>query len=143
MGRYKDIRDAAATLVQGVQLGGSGAFAEVAKAPKNNFIGYPAACVIPGGVESQYITVAQNQRGYGLNIFVYYPIDQEDWAAAINTMLDLLDAVLDALDQSIDLNGVADFLEAVPFAWDVVNTTAGKTLVCSIHAVAKKDVDVR
>lgn len=143
MGKYRDIRDQIVTIVGGVQQAASNAFVQVLTKPTTKFTGYPAAVVLPDGIDSRYITVAQNQRGYGVTIYMYYPIDQENWATAINTMLDLVDAVLDALDQSVDLSGKADFLQAVPLMWDVQEATTGKTLVGSIHAVAIKDVDVR
>jgi hypothetical protein len=143
MGIYRDIRNEVKSILEPIQLGGSTAFTEVTTNPTNKFEGYPAASVMPARVDSEFITVAQNQRAYGITIFMYVAIDQEDWSTAIDNTIDLIDAVLDALDQSIDLNGKADFLRAVPMEFDTEETGQGLCLVSSIYAVAIKDVDVR
>jgi hypothetical protein len=131
------------TILTGVQVAGSPAFTEVVEYPTNEFPGYPAASITPSEVQSDYITVAQNQRGYGFMVELYYGLDQDSWPTAFTNMRDLVDATLDALDQSIDLNGKADFLRAVPMEWTIQEAGQGLVLAVAIHLVAVKDVDVK
>jgi hypothetical protein len=144
MGLLNTLSTEIKTILTGVQVAGSPAFTEVVEYPTNEFPGYPAASITPSEVQSDYITVAQNQRGYGFMVELYYGLDQEtDWQVAFSNTRDLVDATLDALDQSIDLNGKADFLRAVPMEWTIQEAGQGQVLAVAIHLVAVKDVDVK
>lgn len=139
MGAYKDIRDAIVTELQSVQVSSANAFVEVATEPKTEFTGYPAAAVIPNQIDSEYLTVADNQRGYGFTVLIHNA-KTTDQSAAIDATLNVVDAVLDALDQSIDLGGVCDFLRAVPvMSWDPDTLT----LLPMIEVVAIKRISIR
>lgn len=144
MGNLNTLNSQIKTLLTNVQLSSSAAFAEVTDAPTNKFAGYPAACVLPAPIPSQFATVAQNQRSYAFSIDLYIGLDQEtDWTAATATMRDLVDGVLDALDKSIDLNGTCNFLAASGVqAWEPVEAGQGLALWAAITVVAKKDVPV-
>lgn len=141
MGRYKDMRSAIVTVLEAVQLAGADAFAEVSTNPTNKFSGYPAATVVPAEVGSEFHTNNQNTREYGFNIYLHYPVKQ-GWSTAVDVMIDLLDACMDALDQNFDLNGTTDFLRAVPGEWDIDQSSEDLVLLATIHAIAVKDVDV-
>lgn len=141
MGRYKDMRGAIVSILGGVQLAGTTAFEEVSTNPTSKFSGYPAATVVPAEVGSEFHTNDQNTREYGFNIYLHYPVKQ-GWSTAIDVMIDLLDATLDALDQNFDLNGTTDFLRAVPSQWDIDQSSEDLVLLATIHAIAVKDVDV-
>lgn len=144
MGPYHAIRDKIVELLEGVTLDASSAFTTVSKEPRNTFDGYPAATVVPSRIDSDYLTVAQNQREYGFAVSMYYPLSETEWSTAIEVMLRLTDACLDVLDQSIDLDGVCDFLRAVPAEWEVVTTTQdSSSLAVTLNIVAIKSVDVR
>src|SRR5215217_5381759 len=103
------------TILQALQLSGSTAFVEVLEYPTNEFSGMPAALITPAPAPSEILTVAQNLRSYGFAIDMFVGVDQEaNWDTPFTTMRDLVDAVLDALDKSNDLNGTADILQAAP-----------------------------
>lgn len=142
MGNITNFSTQIKTLVESVQQSGSAAFVEVVEYPTNEFTGYPAASITPSEVASDYATTAQNQRAYGFMIELYHGIDQETWATAFTNMRNLVDAVLDKLDQSIDLGGTANFLRAVPMEWTIQEAGNGLVLAVSIHLVAVKDVPV-
>lgn len=141
MGAYKDIRAEIVTVLQAVQLSGSAAFVSVSTNPTAKFTGYPAATVVPAEVTSEYSTVAQNERSYAYNIHLMFPV-QGGWANAVDTMLDLMDACLDALDQTIDLNGKCDFLRAMPSQWDIEKSGEDLLLIATLQAIAVKDITV-
>lgn len=143
MGHINTISAEIKTILTAVQSGGSAAFVEIAEYPTNEFTGYPAASITPSEVQSDYITVAQNQRGYGFMVELYHGLDNEAWATAFTNMRNLVDLVLDALDQSIDLNAKCDFLRAVPMEWTIQEAGQGLVLAVAIHLVAVKDVDVK
>lgn len=144
MGIYKDLRDEIVTELQAIQIEGADAFQEVVTKPVGTFAGYPAAVVLPSEVMSDYITVAQNQRGYGFMVDIQVNLTHAaQWDEAVNNSMALIDAVLDRLDQTVDLNGKADFLKAVPvMGWSTVKETGGLVILPAIHVVAIKDVNV-
>ncbi len=143
MSVYRDMRDAVVTILETVELSSEPAFAQVATAPISNYTGTPAATVVPAEIGSEYLNVSENLRAYGFNVHLHMPLNREEsWGEEIDTMLDLVDGVLDALDQSRDLNGAADFIEAVPMEWDVVQGSSDLELLATIHIVAKKSVTV-
>lgn len=144
MANYKTIRDEVISVVSSVQQAGSSAFAEVTGTVKEQFSGYPAATVIPSEVQSEYLTVAENMRQYGMSVHIHYGIaSADDWGDSLDVMLDLVDAVMDALDQTVDLNGKCDFLQAVPVTWDVAQTGQQIELIGTIQLVASKRVNVQ
>jgi len=144
MGNYKTIRDEVIDIVAAAQLSGASAFAEVTGTIKEQFSGYPAASIIPSEVTSEYLTVAENTRQYGLSVNMHYGIaSSDDWQTALDVMLDLSDVVMDALDSSIDLNATCDFLQAVPMTWEVMQTGQQMELVGTIKIVASKRVNVQ
>lgn len=143
MSNLSTISNEIKTVLEAVEQSGSPAFHEVVEYPTNEFEGYPAASVVPTSVESTVFTSTQNQRAYGFMVELYYNVDQNNWAAAFDVMRDLVDAVLDALDQSEDLNASCDFLRAVPMEWTLQEAGQGLVLATEIRLAAVKDVDVR
>lgn len=142
MGRYKILRDEIMTILTSVQVDGSTAFQDIQGKPTSKFTGYPAVTILPQAIDSDYITVTQNQRGYGFFVTIMLPVNEDSWDDEVDNMMDLIDATLDALDQSIDLNGKADFLRAVPMQWLPDVGPQGTLLTASIMTVAIKDVNV-
>lgn len=140
---YQNMRDAAVTVIQAIQLDGFAVFQDVKTYPTTEFTGYPAVTVLPGNVSSDYATVAQNERAYSFLIDIHLDLTSS-WQGSVNLSLRLIDAVLDALDRNGDLNGTADFLRAAPLIrYDLDD--AGQTLVIipAIELIAIKHVDVR
>lgn len=143
MGNLNTITSEVVDILGTVVLSGEGAYHEIVTYPTNEFSGYPAASIVPAATPSDYITVAQNQRSYGMSVELYYPLDQNNWQTAFDTMRDLVDATMDALDQSIDLNGKCDFLRAVPMNWTIQMAGQGHVIAAEILLAAVKDVDVK
>lgn len=144
MGNLNTINTSLKSILTSIQLSGQPAFAEVTDIPTNKFAGYPAVFIAPAPVPSQYATVAQNQRAYGFGLDLYIGIDQEaDWSAATATMRDLVDAVLDAIDKSIDLNGACDLMNATGVEqWMPSEAGQGLALWAALTIVAKKDIPI-
>lgn len=143
MGVYKALRDSLYTLVQGVELNGSPAFGQVSKEPLSQFTSVPAATIVPAEVPSEIETTHSNLRQYGFNIHLHYPLDQDEpWGDAIDTLLDVADATLDALDKSQNLNNQALALLAASLDWDVASSGDKLQIFCTISVVAKVSISV-
>lgn len=141
MGKYLTLRDQLVTVIQSVQIGGLAAFAEVSKEPKDQFTGTPAATIVPAEVLADIETNRSNLRSYGFNVMLHYPLNEGDsWLTAIDTLLELVDLCLDALDASDDLSREAHILEAAPLDWDIVKTGDNLQLLATIHTVAKVSI---
>lgn len=141
MGNYSNIRGEIVSILEALQLSGGDAFVAVSTNPTAKFSGWPAATVVPAEVEAEYSTNAQNKRSYGFNVYLQFAV-KDSWETAIDTMLELIDACMDALDQTIDLNGKANFLRAVPATWDLETSAQDLVLVATLHVVAVKDVAI-
>lgn len=145
MSNFSSISAAIKNIVGAVQLGGQPAFNADSQFefPANQFPHFPGFTVVPDNVDSRYSTVAQNTRNYAFRVNIYYTLDDEsDTAlqASWDMMRELVDAVMDALDKSIDLNNTADFILPVPGEWFVENTATGLALVAPIRVTASKDI---
>lgn len=139
------MRDEIIAALSAIELQSSSAFEVVSKEPTNKFSGYPAATVLPANVGAEHLTVAHNERAYGFNVFVFYQLGREgDWTTAVDNSLDLVDACMDALDKTIDLNGTADDLRAVSLDWDVQEITSDVTAIVAVmNVIAIKSINVR
>lgn len=132
------------SLLQGIQQAGSTAFADVRPYPTIEFDGWPAVCVVPADNMSEYQSVVQNLRTYVFDLDLYYSIEQETnggYSTAFSVMMVLVDTVLDALDNSNDLNNSCDILRPVPSVWGMVQTSAGTALTAKITVQCAKVVN--
>lgn len=143
MGTYRTLRGKIVTVLQGISMSGAPALAEIATEPKSQFTATPAATVLPSSVDAQIDGFGTNLRGYGFTVNLIYPINSGDsWATAVDTLMDLSDLALDALDQSDDLNNQSIVLEAAPLSWDISVDGDNLALIASIPLVAKVSVNI-
>lgn len=127
MGYFVDLSTAIVTVLQGVTVNGD-TFKDIQEFPTIIFNGYPAVTVAPSDNESDYSSTVENERTYVWYIDCYYPIEDptsaNGYASAFATMRVLMDAVLDALDNSNSLNGAAQIIKPAPSVWSVQETEA-------------------
>lgn len=145
MGLFKDIKNELVTVVSGVQKDGQAAFEFVVGKGQTDFNGYPSVSITPapGGIESDYSTNVHNHRRYLFDIHIINPIEDTDIAtydARTDELMDLVDLVLDALEATVDLNNVVDFIDPVPTRFFETSTARGPALVAPVRVVARKDV---
>ena len=129
------------TVIAGVQQASSAAFVDVLENPTGQFNGFPSATIVPTDVSSIYATVNQNRRSYGFEVALFISIGNTgDVATAFAQMRVLADSVLDALEQTIDLGGIVNYLIPVPMRWSIEASDSGDVLVAPIQITAEKDV---
>jgi hypothetical protein len=152
MGVMQNMSDAIVYVLGTIQLSGSNAFVDVEEYPTTEFTGVPAATVIPSDNTSDYATIVQNLRTYSFFVDIYYPIgiDAGGYQKAFTTMRALVDAALDAFDNSNDLNlnnqygssaeTICDMLRPVPSSWAMVQSNGGDLLTARITLNCAKTV---
>ena len=93
MGKSKDIRNALATIMGNVQLGGETAFVQVLKSGTGEFSGYPSLRVIPGPVDTEKWAVGEQRRTVGFILRTYALLEDtpETELAAVDLIYDLTD----------------------------------------------------
>lgn len=140
MGHWTDFSSALVTVLQGVELESSAAFADIKTIPTVVFSGWPAATVVPTDNGAEYADITQNLRIYAFDVDLYYVIQQDTnggYQAAFDVMLPLVDETLDAIDNSNDLGGLADILMPAPSVWGTVEGSPGTLLRARITVQAK------
>lgn len=142
---YYDMHTALATLLAGVQVDGVSAITQVSKYPSNQFSGYPAISVYPSRIDADYADVANNRRRYVFTVEIFVGIE-----GSVNTMnalyekgTKLLDAVIDAIDKSLDLGGVADFVRPAPSQWFIDQSSAGAAIVAPVSVICEKIIYIK
>lgn len=141
------------TVLLSVQLDSVPVFADIQEYPTTDFVGVPAATIVPSDNTSDYATNVQNMRTYAFIVDIYYPIESTNggYASTFTLMRRLMDVALDAFDNSNDLNlsntfttsadAVCDFLRPVPSSWSMVETSSGDMLTARITLQCAKTVD--
>lgn len=133
---YKVIRDFILA-----KLGTITKLAEVSGAPELAFSSYPSAIIVPSEGSSDYETNAEHERIYAFDIIVYDESKKQGTSAALASVMDAVDDVLDAFagDQfflspsAISLPNGAQFINSSPVAagWGNVNA-ADKELLGAV-----------
>lgn len=135
MSKSKKIKNAIISLVQGIQYKNEPAFVNVMGTPRGEFDGYPAARVLPGDITTEKGAYSQNDRVVALTLRIHVPSTKE--GTEFDTMYDLTDLVLDALDTA-DYEG--EFISAVGVLeinasrgdWFDTDSPTGPILACDI-----------
>jgi hypothetical protein len=125
------------------KLKGLSGVAEVNGYEKIGFNSVPAVNVTMAGNDSEFWSVASNQRGYNfkLRVFINFgSIDKED---AEDTLGEVVDSILDAFDTDITLGGTALFLRAAPSAWGYIEGEEGFFRTADINLQAIKNINIR
>jgi len=82
-------------------------FQEVHRFPKLEFEGYPAVCIEPADLESDWETNSELQRTYAFNVFIYYETKMSGNDTALDRLYNTIDLVLDAFDEDQTLTGIS------------------------------------
>lgn len=137
MGKFNDIKAALATIVSGIQYSGSAAFVNVYSYGTNDFTGYPSATIVNAEINSEYHTTTKNLRTYVVYVYLYMNMEQISQQTAWDTLTDLQELIIDAIDHTENFAGVSDFVR--PTATQPVETNSGeggKLLVAPIKVEA-------
>lgn len=121
-------------------------FVNVIPAPESEdskFTGYPSARHFYQGTEPSYATVTQNRRVIEHSVFIYLlyvgKTEEEKWANAT----DKLDKVIQAFDESVDLNGACDIMRPTPGRLSKVSVANGEALVAELTLYCEADLTFR
>jgi hypothetical protein len=77
----------------------------------------PAVLVVPSGNESSYATVKHDRRMYAFLVTILVPYDAEGAEGAEDTLVEVVDSLLDDLDNDYTLTGSCLMMTAAPSAW--------------------------
>lgn len=146
MGHLTTLSSEIKTLLESIQLTGNDVFVDVLERASNKFTGFPSATIVPGETGSDYATTVQNERTYVFYIYIYLSAETPDggdtspqWADIRN----IIDLVLDALDNSDDLNNTCEFLRPVPMQpFETATSGSGAVLVAPIRLECIKTIDL-
>lgn len=139
----KQISDALGTVLLAVELDGDTLFSEVKpNPPKDNddFADYPACSFYYDLTDSAYSTVSANRREYNFSIWVYGIWANKTLTDQYATMYAMMDAVLDALDNSNDLGMDSVIIRPAPAEMNRVQIERGDGLMARIRLVAVTDM---
>lgn len=134
------------TLLEAVEVDSVAVFQQVLEAPPESadvFTGYPSAYFVYDTYESDYSTNEENRRLTVWSIYIYSYTKSLDAEAHFAKMYKIIDATIQKLDESYDLDGACDFVTPVPGELDRVDTETGVGLLANIRLRCWSDVDVR
>lgn len=118
-------------------------FVDIKEYPTTSFSGYPSAIILPSnGQTGSFETQIENVRFYVFDVIIYYQAEtgqDTDW----RNMRQLMDATMDAIDKTIDLNGKCDFVRPAVGGWGVDQTSTGATLVGTITVICQTTVHLQ
>ncbi len=75
--------------------------------PSEKFDGYPAAVIIPSPQDSERESSNRNQRFYAFKVSLFQDVQSVGLPAAMDTLYDLVDDVLNAFDQDETFSGIS------------------------------------
>lgn len=99
---YTTLKTKILTKLQGISK-----IQEVTDNPKLSFSGYPAAVIIPSDQDSDYETTTENARTYTFIVSLFQETKDSGISAAIDTLYDLVDDILDNFDTDQQLSGIS------------------------------------
>lgn len=112
--------------------------------PTTNFSSMPAAVYYPDDNDSDFDQQSSNERTYVFTIILIYGLELPDvtpeqaWA----TLRELYPRVLDAFDNSNDLNATCDILEPSTAGWGIDSINSGLAAIGTMKLRCKKTVEV-
>lgn len=125
------------------------AIAEVNGAEITGFDKNPAVNVMFGGNDSEFWSVATNERAYRFTLRVYIPLkgnpsqSDDGKVETDNTMLDVIDSIINAFDEDITLGGEVDYLLAAISDPGYVQGPEGWLRTGDVKLQAVKYINVR
>lgn len=98
---------------------------EVAEGPDLDFVGYPAAYVMPSDNSADYETNKENIRTYAFIVRVFYETKKNGITGSLGKLEKVVDSILDIFDQE-DLKRVQDRTVAInlPAKYTFINIWA-------------------
>jgi hypothetical protein len=109
MGKWKTLRDRVNTILTGLTGAGQPLYAVY---NAHNYVpaGFPYATIGPSDLPSDIETNAENLRTYGVDIYVWHNVESVNIgeASALDTVMDAVDLIIDALDADYNMNGSAE-----------------------------------
>ena len=143
MGVLSNIKEDLQTRLQALQYSSNPAFTEVKKYGSQKFTGYPSATVVASAVNNEYDTQKQNNREYVVFIRAFFNLENIDDEAQYVIADNYTDLILDAIDDSEDLNGLCDFVEpTVAEEPRPIIDEAGSTLMITIRVSCRATHDI-
>ena len=138
-----EIATALQSTLLAVQLDGSSLFTEVKAAPpkdNDDFADFPACSFYYDTTDSAYSTVSANRRDVEFSIWIYGIWQNKTLTDQYATMYAMIDAVLDALDNSNDLGIDTIIVRPVPAELNRVQIERGDGLMARIRLVCSGDM---
>lgn len=90
--------------------------------PKTTLKGYPAAVVIPSENMAEYGSTAENKLTFSFNIYVYYPIkEEEDYEQAELAIGEAIGELLRIFSEPGALTDVCLWVRPTPSVWGVTD----------------------
>lgn len=142
-GNTRRIKDAVKVILTEVQLNGSTAFENVQGSTDQQFDGYPSARVLPGQLEDEKGSVAQNDHTVAYTVRIYSRRENGTGSEEqqIDLMYDLTDLTINTLDQAwksgrltqIDPAIRTHLMTSQQGDWSEVETDAGVLLMTDIN----------
>lgn len=125
--------------------------AEVNGYEKVGFDSNPAVNITVGGNDSDFWSVATNERAYRFTVRVFIPLKgnpatedaDNSKEQTEETMADVVDAIIDAFDKDMTLDDAVDYLKAAPSEWGYVESGEGWLRTADIKLQANKFINVR
>lgn len=116
-----------------------------------NFDGYPSAAHYYAGTQSNFATVTQNRRQIQYTIELYLVVNTETTPAdEFAQAYSLIDAVVDMIDESVDLSSqilslspACQWVRPVPSTLERIETAEGVGLLATINLIAEDDIAFR
>lgn len=146
MGKTKDIKDDLKSLLEGLQYSGGNAFGAVLDYPESQFDHWPSAILLPRNTDNEIFDQATNERREGYDIFVFWPIENDDvkrnFEAQFAKFYDYKDLILNLMDSNQYLGQTVVLMQPTVVDWSVQETKAGMQLVVQFSLVVRYNANV-
>ena len=151
---WKNLRIQLQTLLQAMQgTDNTAVFAEVSKAPKIRFSGYPAAHIMPSDAPGDYDTNIENVRTYAFIVRLFYDTKVVGIEKGLENLETLVDSVMDNFDQEDLRTGNARTIGVnTPSNYTYINIFAStgkwgeypdeELIMCEINVKVRFTIDV-
>lgn len=133
-------------ILEAVEVAAATVFQTVKTAPPDSsteFDGFPSAYFVYDNYESDVVTNEENRRTANWAIYIFSYSKTLSKEAHYDKLYEIIDATVQAFDESYDLNGTADFAIPTPGEINSVDTDSGVGLLAEIRLRCWQDIDVR
>ena len=155
-GRSKRIKNALMSILSDIEYdAGSGsepAFTQVVDNTSTEFESYSSLRVLPGDLDTNKASVAENDRTVSYVVYVHLPLEAKpvSESATYDKMYDLTDLIIDRLDvgdydnalNTSDPTVGTHFLDAERGDWIVNTSKGGAILICQVNVNVRYSIDL-